>query len=96
MFVTAGEKLGGCGDGIGCSDSKVYKCDQEDKNWDSDKTGLIGTCIPKSGYFSSVIFGSGTCRKGTKPCSIPLHETRLSMMMAYTMTSTHRITIFEQ
>ena len=63
-FITAGQKLGGCGDGIGCSDNKAPKCDQSDKDWDSDKTGLTGTCIPKSGYFSSVVFGSGKCRKG--------------------------------
>ena len=63
-IVTAGQKLGGCGDGIGCSDSKAPKCDKKDKDWDSDRTGLIGTCIPKSSDFSSVIFGSGKCRKG--------------------------------
>ena len=65
LIVTAGQKLGGCGDGIGCSDNKAPKCDKENKDWKADKTGLIGTCIPNSSDFSSVIFGSGKCRKGT-------------------------------
>ena len=64
-LIIAGQKFGGCGDGIGCSDKKAPKCDQNDKDWESDTTGLIGTCIPKSGDFSSVTFGSGKSRTGT-------------------------------
>ena len=82
-IVTAGKKLGGCGDRIACSDSKAPKCDQRNKDWESDKTGLIGTCIPESSDFSSVVFGGGKCRKGTY--NIPLHETRFNMMVAYAM-----------
>ena len=66
MFLinSAGQKLGACGDGIGCSDRTAPNCDQEDKDWGSDRTGLIGTCIPESSDFSSVVFGNGKCRKG--------------------------------
>ena len=63
-IVTAGKKLGGCGDGISCSDNEAPKCDQRDKDWDGDKTGLIGTSIPNSGDFSLLVFGSGACQKG--------------------------------
>ena len=45
-------------------DNAAPKCDKKDKDWNSDKTGLVGTCRPKSGDFSSVIFGNGKCRKG--------------------------------
>ena len=63
LNITAGQKFGGCGDSIGCSD-QALECNQKDKNWSGDKTGLIGTCIPESGYFSLIVFGSGNFRKG--------------------------------
>ena len=69
LIVTDGRKLGGCGDSIRCSDNQAPKCDQSEKSWEQDKIGLIGTCIPKSGYFSTVTFGSGKCRKGSVLCT---------------------------
>ena len=62
-LISAGRRFGGCGDSIGCRDDSIsLKCDQSDIKWDSDKTGLTGTCIPRSGYFSTVVFGSGKSR----------------------------------
>ena len=85
-IITAGQKLGGCGDGIGCSDSKAPKCDKKDKDWDRDRTGLIGTCIPRSNDFSSLVLGSGKCQKGSLP-----YNTACDIL--YTSISNYFITI---